>query len=1075
MRNKKYILLLIAFISLLCLTTSPVSADSLTLSHPGEVVTYSDDWFSEIIDTPAGLEAIQISAGTTHAAALKADGTVVCWGKNNYEQCDVPSGLEAIQVSAGRFATIAIKPDGTVVAWGSNDYGQLNIPSGLVATKISCNTHHCMALKADGTVVCWGDAQHDKCNVPAGLKAVAISAGEFHSMALRADGTVVCWGSNNEGQISVPAGLSASAIAAGSIHNLAVKTDGTIVAWGNNDYSQSSVPSGLKGYSVSGAYLNSVVLQSDGSVVTFGEEGMYPEVPANEVAGAISAGDYHTVIIRKPIIPDPTPTPTPDPEPLDLTIVSRPTEERYAVGWGENNHGQASPPNEKFVQVRSGYQHSAGLKADGTVRVWGLNDYQQHNIPAGLKAVKISGGESHILALQSNGTVVAWGYNQAGQRNVPPDLDNVVDISAAGHHSLALQADGTVIAWGDNGHGQCNVPDNLRAISLGAGLYHSLAIKSDNTVVGWGDNNRGQCDVPAGLKAVSVKGGRLHSLALKTDGTVVAWGNNTYGQCDIPAGTKAIAVSAGLDLSLLLHADGTVSCYGGSRAAQCRVPDNLYAKAISSVSNTSHALIFHKPVSSFTFTAKSEEPFNTVMFSDSSTSEETDIISRLWTFGDGQTSSEKNPVHVYPTHEHDDTTVYTVTLTVTDNLQQSSSISKNVTIPTHVPPAPAPSFSYVADTSEPFNKISFTDTSSSIPGISIVARLWDFGDGNSSSETNPVHLYPIHTASSPKEYTVKLFLTDSLGQTNSSVQKITIPTHVPPAPVPNFLISSIHEMPFNEITFNDCSSSDGGRIVSWYWDFGDGVTSGQRNTSHVYPVHTFDSPERYTVNLTVTDSIGQISSVRKTVQIPTYIPAPLVAGYTYASSTSGIPTDMSFEVKFTDSSSHPDTDIISWYWDFGDGDSSTEQNPTHLYKGMKDFTVSLTVIDHLGQISTYTEVVNPRPFIKGKHFKWTPETGFYTGLWFDREDDFINVEGLFGSIAEPFTAIIGSWFFVVIWGTLVMGLYLHTQDTTLPFVIGILLGSVISVSAGADGITVMYLTMAFAGGGVLAKLLLGRQ
>ena len=112
---------------------------------------------------------------------------------------------------------------------------------------------------------------------------------------------------------------------------------------------------------------------------------------------------------------------------------------------------------------------------------------------------------------------------------------------------------------------------------------------------------------------------------------------------------------------------------------------------------------------------------------------------------------------------------------------------------------------------------------------------------------------------------------------------------------------------------------------------------------------------------------------------------------------------------------------------------------------------------------------------RGEYFDWSPETGYYTGLWFDRNEDFINVEGLFSSTVAPFTAIIGSWFFIIIWGTLVMGLYLHTQDTTLPFVVGILLGSVVSVSAGADGITIMYLTMAFAGGGILTKVLLGRQ
>lgn len=105
---------------------------------------------------------------------------------------------------------------------------------------------------------------------------------------------------------------------------------------------------------------------------------------------------------------------------------------------------------------------------------------------------------------------------------------------------------------------------------------------------------------------------------------------------------------------------------------------------------------------------------------------------------------------------------------------------------------------------------------------------------------------------------------------------------------------------------------------------------------------------------------------------------------------------------------------------------------------------------------------------------WSPETGYYTGLWFDRHHDFIDVDGLFGSLMMPITLLIGSWAFMVVWGTICMGLYLYTQDTTLPFVVGILFGAVLSTVLGSDAITVMYITMAFAGAGVLAKVVLGR-
>ena len=184
------------------------------------------------------------------------------------------------------------------------------------------------------------------------------------------------------------------------------------------------------------------------------------------------------------------------------------------------------------------------------------------------------------------------------------------------------------------------------------------------------------------------------------------------------------------------------------------------------------------------------------------------------------------------------------------------------------------------------------------------------------------------------------------------------------------------------------------------------------------------------------------------------------------------------KISFTDTSTTEHLQghhITSWYWTFGDGTTSNEQNPTHTYGSHTDHQVTLIITDTLGRAATYTQIVVPSKPVPDSSFQWSLDTGYYTSMWFNRENDFINVEGLFSSILLPFTALIGSWFFMIVWGTIVMGMYLHTQDTTLPFVIGILLGAVISISAGAEGATVMYLTMAFAGGGVLAKLLLGRS
>jgi PKD repeat protein len=193
-------------------------------------------------------------------------------------------------------------------------------------------------------------------------------------------------------------------------------------------------------------------------------------------------------------------------------------------------------------------------------------------------------------------------------------------------------------------------------------------------------------------------------------------------------------------------------------------------------------------------------------------------------------------------------------------------------------------------------------------------------------------------------------------------------------------------------------------------------------------------------------------------------------------------------------------DATSWQWDFKDGATSTERNPTHTFTATGTYHVTLTATNAYGSSSfshtfhVYSGTVvhptqpptqppttwpypldpTPTPTLNGSAFKWDPETGYYTGYWFNREGSFIDVHGLFFSLLLPLTQIFGSWVFLIIWGTLCMGFYLYTQDTTMPFIVGVLGGSMMAFLMGEDALVVMLLTMAFAGGGILAKVLLGR-
>ncbi len=277
-------------------------AHSLALKSDGTILSWGWDADGQLGDnialepkaTPVAVNPasgiVAIAAGGNHSLALKSDGTVLAWGRDNAGQLgndlaleDKPkpvsvSGLtNIIAISAGYAHSLALKSNGTVYAWGDDADGQLGddpvlleqpvpvLVSGVNnVVAIAAGGSHSLALKSDGTVLAWGnDASGQLGNdaafgnkrtaeaVSDATGIVAVSAGASHSLALKSDGTLLSWGSDENGELGNDPALAKQptpvvvrgssgiiAMAGGRGHSIALKSDGTMLAWGNDQYGQ---------------------------------------------------------------------------------------------------------------------------------------------------------------------------------------------------------------------------------------------------------------------------------------------------------------------------------------------------------------------------------------------------------------------------------------------------------------------------------------------------------------------------------------------------------------------------------------------------------------------------------------------------------------------------------------------------------------------------------------------------------------------------------------------------------------------------------------------------------------------
>ena len=280
----------------------------------------------------------------------------------------------------------------------------------------------------------------------------------------------------------------------------------------------------------------------------------------------------------------------------------------------------------------------------------------------------------------------------------------------------------------------------------------------------------------------------------------------------------------------------------------------------------------------------------------------------FWDFGDGTVSTDTTPVKQYASPGN-----YVIKMVVNFGTC-SDSVSRPIVV------LAKPVINFTADKTNDC-KVPFivNFTQNVIGGISY---LWDFGDNTSSTATDPTHTY-----NTPGKHDVTLIASNLAGCSDTLIKHEFIQIQLPEVSILNLPVTGCAPFTFTFASTVVATAP----VIGYKWNFGDGSTSPAAN-----PSHTFSQPGSYTISVIITTTGGCTDT--------STIADGVVVGNKPVALFSATPrnTCATFPVNFTDlSTGNPD----EWNWQFGDGGTSAEQNPTHLYTDTGYFTVTLIAMN----------------------------------------------------------------------------------------------------------------------------------
>ena len=309
-----------------------------------------------------------------------------------------------------------------------------------------------------------------------------------------------------------------------------------------------------------------------------------------------------------------------------------------------------------------------------------------------------------------------------------------------------------------------------------------------------------------------------------------------------------------------------------------------------------------------------------------------EIIAWDWDFGDGFNSSLKNPNHVYTSDGQ-----YTVTLVITTS-QCTDTITEIIEVisnPTHC----FADFTFFPDDINELeiNFVGFYQADDTT-GLS---WNWDFGDGNNSTEKNPVHIFASDSA-----YTVSLAVGNGTC-TDSTSKNVAIGNYFYGDSCTAMFSYSVLDPAGFTFEFYDKSWAGEDTNYTVLWQFGDGYSS-----TELSPIHTYQTEEKFVVSLTIqSQSCTDNFSMNIYSGEDTWYPENCQAMFYFEQNESNY-----YQIQFLDASSYSGNNNY-WFWDFGDGSYSYLQNPTHVFSQEGEYNVTLQISSDSCTNSFSTELI----------------------------------------------------------------------------------------------------------------------